>query len=184
MKRRIKGEQRVLVWDAKHEYGEVPGFEVIHSPRVLAHKLKVCKRGRFAFVAPPALFEFWCKAVWAWGGCVAIAEELADVTGTAKAAGVWGEILRKGRGYGIRTIATSQRPAEVDKTIIGNSTLIHCGRLSRGADRQYMQRELDIPREKIDGLQPLEWIERDMLNGAISCGKISFGAEKQGGNSR
>ena len=174
IKRRIANEKSVLVWDAKDEYSDLRGFHRISDPRQLAATLSKHKHGRWAYVGPLSHFDFWANAVWSWGNCVAIAEELADVTSPGKASGKWGECIRKGRGFGIRIIGASQRPAEVDKTLIGNATEIVCGRLSRGADRKYMANELDLPLADLNELQKLHFIHRCMDTGAISREKITF----------
>lgn len=158
-------EKEVIVWDAKNEYGDLPGFTSTHDPREF---LKLVQRGgRIAFAAPPSQFEFYCKVVWARGGCWNIVEELAAVTGTAKACGAWHLIVSQGRGYGIRTTGIAQRAAEVDKTLIGNATLIHVRRLTRVDDRIAMAKELDVPLSDLTALPNYQFIERDMGTGKL-----------------
>ncbi len=155
----------VLVWDAKNEYGALPGFKSTHDPATFLKWARV--GGRIAYAAPPSQFEFYCRVVWARGGCLNIVEELAAVTGTAKACGPWHLIVSQGRGYGIRTIGIAQRAAEVDKTLIGNASLIHVRRLTRADDRIAMSRELDVPLPHLTALQNFQFIERDMTTGKL-----------------
>jgi hypothetical protein len=98
-------------------------------------------------------------AAFSWGNCTAVAEETADVTTPAKAPVGWGTLVRRGRKRGISIIGVTQRPAESDKTIIGNATKIHCGMLKRPQDRKYMALEMDVPLQVVNELKPLEWLE-------------------------
>ncbi|PPE71786.1 hypothetical protein C3942_21775, partial [Solimonas fluminis] len=87
IKQRIGAERNVLVWDAKNEYGDLPGFRSTHDP---AEFVRLARQGgRIAFAAPPTLFDFYTRVVWARGGCLNIVEELGAVTGTAKARDAW-----------------------------------------------------------------------------------------------
>lgn len=73
-----------------------------------------------------AMFEFWARCTFAWCNAAIVAEETADVTNPSKAPHWWGLLIRKGRARGLSTIfALTQRPAESDKTDIGNATLLN-----------------------------------------------------------
>lgn len=158
---RIRRAKRVLVWDMKGEYARDHGFALLSDKSQLVDALRRSKVGRFAFRSiVPADFDFFCRAAYAWGKCIVIAEELADVTTPGKAPLGWGMVVRRGRDRSLEVYGVTQRPAESDKTVIGNATLIHCAMLPRFADRQYMAREMDIDVEKIAALKPLEWVER------------------------
>jgi hypothetical protein len=64
-------------------------------------------------------------------------------------------------GYGARIFAITQRPAESDKTALGNASLIHCHRMATADDALYMSKLLRVPQEQVDALSNYEWIERD-----------------------
>ena len=161
----LRGEKTVLVFDVKNEYGQLPGFRPVYTR---AEFLAAAKRGgRIAWPAPAAEFDFFTKVVWARGDCLCIAEELASLTTTAKARGSWHLILTQGRGYGIRTCGVAQRAMEIDKTIIGNATMMRVHRLSRADDRAYMAKELDVPRSLLDSLQGFEFVERQVVSGKL-----------------
>ena len=165
VKQALKGERNVLVFDAKNEYGGQPGFRIVRSRSEFLAAARA--GGRIAWPAPPSEFDFFASVVWARGDCLCIVEELASVTTTAKARGSWHLILSQGRGFGIRTVGVAQRAMEIDKTIIGNATMMRVHRLSRADDRAYMAKELDVPRSMIDGLQGYEFVQRDVLTGVI-----------------
>ena len=173
-KQQIKGHSRVIVWDVDEEYIKEQGFTAVRERGQLIELLLKRKKGRFAYV-PKGLgdFDMWCKAAFAWGDCLAIAEETADVTTPAKAPEGWGMIVRRGRKRGISIIGVTQRPAESDKTIVGNATVIHCGFLKRPQDRKYMAAEMNINQSIIDNLKPLDWVESS-ADGKIKKGRMRF----------
>lgn len=178
VKQQLRAFPRVLAWDPEGEYVGEPGFVgVASAPQLLARLRNHKGRGRFAFVAPTlALFDWWCRLAFAWGRlapCAVVAEETADVTTPSKAPQWYGTLIRRGRKWGITIYGVTQRPAESDKTTMGNAHIVHCGRMQRAADRRYMAAELDVPQERIAALAPLEWIERGPT-GAITSGKLTF----------
>lgn len=170
---RIKGERSIIVWDGKDEYGGM-GFERITSQRALAARLARSSRGKIAYapICTPENFAFWARAVWAWGHCLCIAEELADVTTPAKAPRAWGELIRKGRAHGVRSISTTQRPQEIDKTIIGNATDVMCGFLAQSLDRQYVSNRIAFDRGELDAMEPGDYVYRVLPRGEITRGRI------------
>ncbi|HET8882608.1 MAG TPA: hypothetical protein VFM56_10580 [Solimonas sp.] len=174
LKRQIKTARRLIVWDPDDEYGGA-GFHRVTTIAQLAEALRGASAGRFAFVpASPAQFDAWSLCAFAWGNCVAVAEETADVTTPGKAPPGWGTLVRRGRKRGITLYAVTQRPSESDKTVIGNATCLHVCMLARAADRQYMARELDVQQSEIDRIAPLEWIEKRRGVPGISRGKLKF----------
>lgn len=133
---------------------------------------------RVAYVGPvdPEHFETFCRLAWVWirirRGNHLVIEELSDVTSPGKAPRSWGEICRKNRYQGGLVFAITQRPAESDKTILGNCALIHCGRMNTKRDRLYMAEVLDVPVEDVLGLQDLDYIHRDMRSHACHRGRV------------
>lgn len=102
-----------------------------------------------------------------------VAEEIADVTSPGKAPDARGLLVRQGLGWGINIYAITQRPAESDKTVMGNATYFHAHAMSRSKDRKYMAEEMDLPVEQLAALQPLQWIER-WNTGAVKRGTLRF----------
>lgn len=156
-------EARALVFDYKDEYGK-PGPGGYHRvTRLTDLKSALIKvgagPGRYAFVGNAAEFESFCWLAYHWGNCVVIAEELSAYTSQSKAPPGWHACITRGRGFGMKVYGVSQRPMESDKTIIGNATLIHCGKLKRAGDREYMAKEMDLPVSELARLKPLEWVE-------------------------
>jgi hypothetical protein len=124
-------------------------------------------------IVTPDEFSFWCEVAFIAGNLTAVAEETADVTSPSKAPPGWGKVIRRGRHQRLIVYGITQRPAESDKTIIGNSTLIHCCKLKRVEDRKYMAREMGVEFAEVDSLKPLEWLEVSD-SGQKKRGKLRF----------
>lgn len=172
VKQQIATAKRCIVWDITGEYAR-HGFLQINSATQLIAALKSTS-ARIAYVpASVSHFDLFCRAAYAWGRCTVVVEELADVTTPGKAPTGWGMIVRRGRHQGLTVYGVTQRPAESDKTIIGNATLTHCCKLKRDTDRAYMAREMGCDKKLLDALKPLEFIEADEL-GRVRRGKMTF----------
>lgn len=124
-----------------------------------------------------AHFDLWAGCVMLWGRysgpCVAVAEELADVSSQAKAPGNWGVLLRRGLKRGISVYAISQRWAESDKTAVGNASEFVCFRMSSGDDIAYMSRKTRVPVSELEGLAQLEFV-RLTVEGEFERGRLVF----------
>jgi len=176
VKRQIRRKRRVIVWDPDGEY-DGQRFASVRELLQVA-RANPAGPGRYCLTsARLADFDLWAKIAFAWANCVAVAEETADVTSPGKAPEGWGQLVRRGRKRGITVIGVTQRPAESDKTIMGNATLIHCGRLARDKDRRYMAQELDCPLDALP-TEPLEWVER-RPGGEFKTGKLFFRGQKK-----
>ncbi|MEW8131477.1 MAG: hypothetical protein AB2758_20685 [Candidatus Thiodiazotropha endolucinida] len=174
VKRRIARARRLLVWDVNDEY---QGVRVTTRRDLLAavrgNKAKPFKIRYVPQEATPEEFSFWCEVAFVAGNLTAVAEETADVTSPSKAPPGWGKVVRRGRHQRLIVYGITQRPAESDKTIIGNATLIHCCQLKRAEDRKYMAREMNVDFKEVDDLQPLEWLEVSD-KGQKKRGKLKF----------
>ena len=190
LKQKVRKHGRVIVWSVKETVDKYaanwPDAKIARNLGALkAHLMQRCsaKRERIIYV-PESLadFEGWAKLAYAWGNCghanrlqtTTIAEELADVTTPAKAPESWGVLVRQGLGYGINIYAVTQRPAESDKTIMGNATYIHAHYVQRANDRAYIAREMDVDPEAINALNKLEWIEKWGGEKDAKRGKVRF----------
>lgn len=181
----LKRVPRLMVFDPKNEYGDkdkfFSGCEIsASSPGELAHKLKdkIDKPFKARLIGVTREdFEAWAKLTFAMGSCIALAEELGAFTSPGKASPNWHRLISQGRAkgcQGIQIIGITQSPAESDKTLIRNATLIHTGRLTRAGDREYMAKEMDISVNEITALKDLEYIQRNMQTHETYSGKISF----------
>ena len=169
---RIKLHKNVLVWDAVGEFAE--SFKCrridLSTARTVAAR---GASGRFAVdcLVTPENFDLFCRCAWLWLRVMAhrgervtlVVEELADVTPPGKAPAAWGEIIRKSLRLDAHIYAMTQRPAESDKTVMGNATVLRCHSMARADDRRAMARELDVDQSVIDRLDfsKYQYVERD-----------------------
>lgn len=157
----IQKARRVLAWDpdADHRLVHVHSVAGLHA---------ACRKAGFGpirvgLTVPPSMDAFgkFCGVAFAMAHgaapLVVLVEELADVTTPAKAAPEWGELARRGRKYGAIIAATSQRPQEIDKTILGQADTIWCGRLKTEKDARYMAGIMGVDAKALMQLKPLEY---------------------------
>lgn len=153
--------KRVLVWDAKNEYGPSLGLAVIKTLPELLSTLKSTKNvGRFAYV-PSSFskqeFDNFCRLAHTWNRqmeAVIVVEELAAVTNTGKASGYWGVLVNQSLGLGATLFATVQRGQEVDKSVMNAASYLWVCQHNTDDDARYMAKKLgvninDIPREAL-----------------------------------
>jgi len=178
VKRAIEKAPRVIVYDPDDEYGDQLGFIRVSKAADLASLLQQNsnKPLKVAFVPTRATvkaFEFWARCAFVWGNCAAVAEEIADVTSAGKAPPNWGTLIRRGRKYGIKILAVTQRPAEADKTILSNAAMIHCCALGRMADRKAVAAEMDCDVALIAQMKPLDYIVYKRADLSLRAGNLT-----------
>lgn len=163
----VMASRRLLVWDYKGEWSIKYRCRRVRSFRELRELVKsTAAPARLGFHVPfmdAAKFDLFCRFAWLWvrqGEGELIVEETASVTSPGKAPQAWGEILRMGLGYGCNVFALTQRPAESDKTALGNASIVHCHRMGTLDDRKYMAKLLDVELRQVQDLKPRDWIER------------------------
>lgn len=179
----LAGARRLLVWDSAQdgEWGRRFNCKRVESIAYLAEAVKpYAPNRRIGFCAPPTPENFaaFCRLAFILiqvAPSAVVVEELADVTSPGKAPLWWGELLRKGLRYGPKIYACTQRPAESDKTIIGNASRVHCHMMQRAGDALYMAREMRVAVGLVDALKPFQWIERDNRTHTITTGILRKG---------
>lgn len=172
---------RIVVWDFMDEYGD-HAKKVVSITALRAAMVKAgAGPGRFRYVPRGAgekamrkEFEAVCELVYAWHDCVFVAEELANVTTPGWAPAAWRKMSTSGRHAAVHIIGTSQTPALVDKTFLGNATLIHCGPLREYGHRVAVARSMDIDEGRISKLVKLQWLEKDFSTGLVSDGWVKL----------
>jgi hypothetical protein len=160
--------RRLLVWDYLNEYGEFT--RPMRSLQALTLAVVRAKDGpfRYAYTARTGAkktlareFEAFCRIAWASPGSVVLVEEVSRVTSASFAPAAWAQLCNMGRHRAIHVIAVSQHPAQMDKSLLGNATLIHCGMLRTGRHRAAVAEEMDLTPHELGALAPLEYVERD-----------------------
>ncbi|MQY50838.1 ATP-binding protein [Rhodocyclus gracilis] len=184
IKRQLKAGRpsRLVVWDAKPTSDYSAFGQVFTSISDLGRAMLAAgKSGELRAIFRPGFeptsykekFDRLCRLAFHWKNCTLVAEELATVTRAGWSPPGWLLCVTQGRSEGLTIFGISQRPALIDKTIIGNATLIHCGRLQGRNDRKVMADELDCDPDELRNLQQLEWIER-ADTGETRRGRLEF----------
>lgn len=176
---------RLLVWDPLHEYGQFA-----RPVATLAELATGAKAASFALAYSPGpdptsfkdKFAMFCRIAFAAGKCTMLVEELADVTSPSFAPLEWRRCTTQGRHKGLRIVAASQRPAQVDKQFLGGCTYIRCFTLRYPQDRQAMAGAMSVPLAQISALETVEkgrtttinYVERDFRAGKTTPGKVEM----------
>lgn len=177
---------RLVVWDFKNEYQEFTGERPKAPARatlreVKARMVEAGADGPLCIRYSPrgagekkmrAEFEALCELVYAWECCTFVAEELANVTTPGWAPASWRKMTTSGRHAQIHIIGATQTPALVDKSFLGNCTLIHCGPLREHQHREAVARSMDIDAGRIARLVKLQWLEKDFDTGEVTTGFV------------
>lgn len=180
VERRTRTEKRVFVWDSEDQWSKLRGYQRVTTRAELARLADKSGPCKVAYVASDNLaaeFGFFAQCAFHWGryhgGGVVIAEELADVTTTAKAPGHWGVLIRRGLKRGLTLYCISQRWAEADKTAFGNASEFVCFMAASFDDVKYLERKTRIPGTTLEGLRPLEYVRYEPGK-PLERGKIKF----------
>ena len=170
---RISREKNVLVWDTMGEFATSYKCKRVTADTQLRSIAARGLPGRWAFDCrvTPENFDVFCRCAWLWIRVMAhrkqrvviVVEELADVTPPGKAPPAWGDIIRKSLRFNPYILALTQSPAESDKTVMRNATVLRCHGMQRADDRKAMARELDIDQSVVDALDfdKFQYVERD-----------------------
>jgi hypothetical protein len=174
---------RLLIWDPKREYGHLA--HVVDKLEQLVRKVlgdkKIPPAAAFGLAFAPAgsrkamraQFDVFCKLANAARNCWVVVDELADVTEPNWAPEGWEVLTRQGRHAGVTIRGASQRPADIDKSFYGNASHIAVFRMNAEGDVERCAKLLGVERREVLELQPLEWIERNMLTGVRGKKKLT-----------
>ncbi len=184
IKAMIPKAKRLLIWDAKNEYGPAFNLTVVRSMPQLLAELRKCKgNGRFAFVPTgysKQEFDNFCRLAYIWNRqspAVIVIEELAAVTNAGKASGYWGVLVNQSLGLGATLLATVQRGQEVDKSIMNASSYLYVCQHNTEDDTRYMAKKLGVTPEKIPRV-PLKFLIWSPSKGEIAAGHVAFKQNK------
>lgn len=154
----------IIFWDVDCDYQAKRYTKKSQFARALARASASGKRYKIAFSPEEPTkenFEFFCKCVWEVGdGAKSIAvviEELADVTTSGKASTTHGQIMRRGRKYGLDVFAVSQRPAEIDKTTYTQAVNRWCGFLDGEIEIKRMANIMNVTDNELRALDKLDY---------------------------
>lgn len=179
-----KLHKRKLAFDPKAEWSQL-GFELYEDKATFLEVLKN-KPGNAALAFASYNkkdFDFWAACAFnanRESPALLIAEELAAVTDSGKAAGNWGRLINQGLGYEMVLQATVQRGQEVDKTVINNATAINVFQHSTEQDAQSMADRIGVDVSEIPR-KPMEFIVWTPVHGIIiKKGRVTYSNNKPG----
>ncbi|WP_354682646.1 hypothetical protein [Cupriavidus necator] len=182
---RLMRPPRLLIWDPQDEYSEFG--RVVTDMRELIEILgELGPSDNFRIVYQPGddmstyrwKFDLFCEIAYMIERLCLVVEEVADVTSASYAPPFWSRLSRKGRHRAMTMFAVTQRPAVIDKTFLGNCTLIHCCRLNDKNDISVMAAILGVPVDTVRNLKAdpagdvFEFIERQMQTGQTGVGAL------------
>lgn len=179
-------QSRVIIWDFKHDpsltdtgtaYRELPKF--IQAMKAPAFRLRYLVDYGQDF-APQ--FDLFCRAAFHCGNLVMFVDELPEVTKANSAPAAWRRCVNVGRDYtgadgkrrALTIIGAGQRPAECDKSFIGNADVIHTGRLANSADAKALAPSIGCHFSQLLGMADLEWLERRAGQVDFRQGRLEF----------
>lgn len=149
----------VMVWDWKDDHPELHNAA---SLRELAQLARAMPAGGVRYLpryrAVDEQFDLFCRIAWARQAAdpsadlLFVVEEVPEVTRAAQAPEVWRRIINQGRVYGFSVIATTQRPALVDKSFTGSATLIAAGRLGELLDARVIGQRINVDPAELQSL--------------------------------
>lgn len=157
------------------------------NTRELASLVSMLKGPRGALVFVPSLnratairqFAFVCAVAWRLAErgypVELVVDELSEFTTALEAPAEWRRVVKRGRKMGITVRAAAQRPAEIDKTIWSNATLVRTGRLNFAADQTVIAAALGVNVAQVEALGQLDYLERDLNRGGVVVrGRLTF----------
>lgn len=171
VKSQVKTAPRLIIFDPDDEYGELSDVVAFSKLTELFEYIDGRNQFRVRLVRNgKAFFDWLCGVVMYMGNCAFVAEEIADVTSVSKAGEHWGALVRRGRKYGVKIFAVSQRPSEADKTIFTQVNKLRVGRLDGEGDQKRVAHNMGLPVESVMNLQPLDFFELNRKTGELVAG--------------
>jgi hypothetical protein len=168
--------KRLIILDTKDENGDFA--ERVHTLRDLAlatfkpaFKVRYVPKGRTK-KERQSEFEEICRMVSAAKNCVFVVEELGRYTTPSYAPPAWADCCNDGRHDGLHLIAASQFPAQIDKSFLGNATVIHCGYLGELGHRKIMAEKMNITAKQIEDLPDLSYLHFDRKTRTVTPGVV------------
>lgn len=146
-----------------------------HVPRAVFYpsfdqKLRIEQFGRFCDTA--------VRIMHALGRVSVLVDELHLLSPPGRAPAKWQELLETGRERHASVFAAAIRPAECDKVIRNNATVIRAGRLSDVDDCKAVANSLGVDWREVLNLRGgdgvIEFLEKNRLNGDLKRGRIIF----------
>lgn len=151
---------RLLIHDPRDEYGDLaPKLSLADLARGFLGSQGKPFKARFVPGGTASLadeFGLICRVAFEAGNLLFLADELSDVTSASYSPPAWRICCTQGRHKALHIIGAAQRPAIIDKTFLGNATLVRVGALGWESDVKVMAGALRAPVPLVAGLQSIE----------------------------
>lgn len=169
--------KRLLVWDVEGEFASNYGLEVVEGKQALLRAINGRRKNMRIAYHPKNLkeFDFFCRMAFIAGLIYpldVVCEELAASTNSGKASGFWGILVSRGLKYGINIYGVAQRGQEIDKSLIGNATIVNICRPNTVQDAEYIAGRFGLELSEIPDAD-LEMLQRHK-DRTTTKGKITF----------
>lgn len=161
----VKNAPRLLVWDVEGEYAARFGLRIVEGKAALLDFIKRYPRGAARIAYHPrslAEFDFFCRMAFIWSvstPATIVCEEIANATNAVKARGYWGILVSRGLKYGPHVYAVAQRAQEIDKSLLGNASIVNICRPNTQRDAGYIADVFGLPLAEIPDAD-LEMLQR------------------------
>ena len=172
----------ILVWsplEKTDQYAKVIGGRAYQSIAEAVHAIEKEGQRRIVIVPPDepkavkVMFDRFCRVAWQLEGWCIVVEELSRVTMPSWAPPAWKNVSTAGRHQGLKVIATSQRPAQVDKDFFGNCSEIRCFALVYEEDAKTMSKVTRVPVDEILNLPKFHYRHRYVTEKRTVSGVVS-----------
>lgn len=151
---------RLLIYDPRSEYADLaPAMKLPDLAKGFLSSAGKPFKARYVPTGRIPLrdeFDILCRVAFEAGDLVLLADELAEVTTPSWAPAAWRVCCSQGRHKALHIIGAAQRPAQIDKTFLGNTTLVRVGSLGFDDDVRVMAACMRAPVPLVAGLQALE----------------------------
>lgn len=157
---------RLVIFDRLHEY-ECEENEEVETFDAFAEKIKwSLDQEQFKIVFRfdieadnhDEVFNHALRVLYYRGSCCVVVEEVHNFASTHFLPQWFREILLTGRHRELSLILTSQRPAEIHKTLLSQSAHIFCGSMHESNDLRYLSSFMGDDAEKLPHLPQFRFL--------------------------
>lgn len=163
----MRHQARVSVWDLMNEHapmanfyeGDLSGFENF----LAASRGKRFAAARYIPTEDVAEeFNGFCRAAFRAGNFVVVVEEAAEICSPSNLPPAFGRVIRQGRHQGLGLLATTQRLAEVSRTLTSQTDVFVGFSTTEPRDLDELRKRTSAEYvEKVRALPPHQWLAWD-----------------------
>jgi hypothetical protein len=173
---------RLMIFDPGEDYTR---FGVVfRDVRALVGHVLKAGQGPCRAVFAPSLdqdrerkqFDLFCQIAFCAANITVIADELEDVVLPNWAPAGWRLLVRKGRKRGVRLIASSQRPAGLEKRIWSFAPIVRTGVLDDDEDAREVAKRVRVTPADVLALPSMHYIQWMRETRTIRRGHIEWRA--------